>query len=105
MRRGSALRLLASPLIPVYAAGVWGKNAAYDSRLLRPRNLSQPVVGIGNLSVGGTGKTPMTMLLARLLEARGWRVDVLSRGYGRASDRVEPVDPDGITGRAVEEFG
>jgi tetraacyldisaccharide 4'-kinase len=46
---------------------------------------------VGNLSVGGAGKTPFVIALARALTERGWSVDVLSRGYGRASDAVERV--------------
>jgi tetraacyldisaccharide 4'-kinase len=56
------------------------------------RRLAWPVVSIGNLSVGGAGKTPFAIMLARALVARGWSVDVLSRGYGRASSAVEHVD-------------
>ena len=49
------------------------------------RRLRYPVISIGNLSTGGSGKTPLTIALARLLSARGVQVDVLSRGYGRRS--------------------
>jgi tetraacyldisaccharide 4'-kinase len=49
------------------------------------------VVSVGNLSVGGAGKTPFVIALARALTERGWSVDVLSRGYGRALDAVEQV--------------
>lgn len=105
MTRDSLLHLLAIPLAPLYAAGVWVKNAAYDARLLRPKTLSYPVLCVGNLSVGGAGKTPMVILLARLLSARGWQVDVLSRGYGRSSRRVERVHSRVEGGHAVEEFG
>lgn len=86
-------RLLAWPLSAAYAAGARLKNAAYGFRLANPRNLSWPVISVGNLSVGGTGKTPVVMLLAELMEARGWTTDVLSRGYGRTSARVLRVDP------------
>jgi tetraacyldisaccharide 4'-kinase len=53
------------------------------------------VVSVGNLSVGGSGKTPLTIRLAELLSADEFAVDVLSRGYGRASRAVERVDPAG----------
>jgi tetraacyldisaccharide 4'-kinase len=59
------------------------------------------VVSIGNLSVGGSGKTPLTIRLAELLSAEGLAVDVLSRGYGRSSRATEQVDP---LGRAAQ-FG
>lgn len=86
-----ALAPVAWPAVLLYAMGVRLKDAAYQLRLARPRQLSWPVISIGNLSVGGTGKTPLTLLLARLLQARGWSVDVLSRGYHRQSDQIARV--------------
>jgi tetraacyldisaccharide 4'-kinase len=90
-----------APLVPLYAAAVRAKNLAYERGWARPQRLTGPVVSIGNLSVGGSGKTPLTIRLAELLRARGIAVDVLSRGYGRRSDAVERVNPDG----SAEEFG
>ena len=105
MTRKSFVRRAVSPLLwPIvllYALGVRLKNAAYVYRWLKPQPLSWPVVSVGNLSVGGTGKTPVVMLLARLLAERGWSVDVLSRGYGRRSNSVDCVDPQG----SPAEFG
>jgi tetraacyldisaccharide 4'-kinase len=60
------------------------------------RTLGGPVVSIGNLSAGGSGKTPFVMLLGELLKARGIKFDVLSRGYGRKSRGVLLVDPAGL---------
>ena len=60
------------------------RNALYRRRLPAcTRHCSGPVVSIGNLSAGGSGKTPFVMLLGELLKARGLKFDVLSRGYGR----------------------
>lgn len=89
------------PFVLLYAMVVRFKNAAYHRRLLRPAHLSWPVLSVGNLSVGGTGKTPVALLLARLLSERGLAVDVLSRGYGRSSTATRKVDIKG----APEEFG
>ncbi|HKO11287.1 MAG TPA: tetraacyldisaccharide 4'-kinase [Acidobacteriaceae bacterium] len=83
------------PLVPVYAAAVGAKNLAYNHAWVRPQRLQAPVVSIGNLSVGGSGKTPLTIRLAELLRERGIAVDVLSRGYGRQSAQVARVDPHG----------
>ena len=83
------------PLVPLYAAAVAGKNQAYDRGWFRQQRLRAPVVSIGNLSVGGSGKTPLTIRLAELLRDRGVAVDVLSRGYGRHSHQVLRVDPAG----------
>lgn len=63
---------------------------------MRVRQLAGPVVSIGNLSTGGSGKTPFVMLLGELLKARGVKFDVLSRGYGRESRGVLLVDPAGL---------
>lgn len=102
---GNLLRYAVSPvswpLVLPYAVGVRLKNMAYDRHWLEPRRLTWPVISVGNLSVGGTGKTPMVLLLADRLQQRGWTVDVLSRGYGRSSQRVARVDPLGTP----EEFG
>lgn len=78
-----ALSPLAWPFVLLYAFVVRLKNAAFDFHLLKSRQLRWPVVSVGNISVGGSGKTPMVMLLTRLLEENGWFVNVLSRGYGR----------------------
>lgn len=71
------------------------RRALYDSKLLRASRLPRPVISIGNLSVGGSGKTPTVIHVARFLSARGWRVAILSRGYKRSG--TEPftiVDSD-----------
>jgi tetraacyldisaccharide 4'-kinase len=63
--------------------------------MLASRRLEQPVVSVGNLSTGGSGKTPFVIALGELLKARGIRFDVLSRGYGRKTRGVLTVEPDG----------
>jgi len=78
-----------------YGAGVRARNALYQRGALRTRALGGPVVSVGNLSVGGSGKTPFVLLLGRLLTERGIRFDVLSRGYGRQTKGVAVVDPAG----------
>ena len=93
-------RVLA-PLVPLYGAAVGARNLAYERGWLRASPLKGRVVSIGNLSVGGSGKTPLVIRLAQLLTERGVAVDVLSRGYGRRSDEVRCVTPEG----SAEEFG
>jgi tetraacyldisaccharide 4'-kinase len=97
------LRAAAWPLVPLFALGVAIKNSLYDHGLLRPQKLSWPVVSVGNLSVGGTGKTPFVRELARLLEQRGQQVDVLTRGHGRRGQQVEMVPSDGPAWRYGDE--
>jgi tetraacyldisaccharide 4'-kinase len=79
------------PLVPLYGAAQALESTAYARGWRRAERLRWPVVSVGNLSVGGAGKTPFVIALARALTERGWSVDVLSRGYGRASDAVERV--------------
>jgi len=67
------------------------------------RRLQWPVVSIGNLSTGGMGKTPLTVTLARELTARGFLVDVLSRGYGRQDRAPAKVRPDGTAAQFGDE--
>lgn len=90
-----------SMLSALFATGVRARNALYDRGTLRARHLQGPTISVGNLSVGGAGKTPFIMLLGGLLQARGIAFDVLSRGYGRASRGVAFVDPQG----SPREFG
>jgi len=90
-----------NPLSAIYAAVVGARNRLYDRRMLSARRLRGPVVSIGNVSVGGSGKTPFVILLGELLKARGIKFDVLSRGYGRKTRGVLLVDPGGSS----REFG
>ena len=85
-------RRLFLPLTPLYMAAVAAKNTAFDHGWAKARQLRRPVISVGNISVGGSGKTPFVIYLAKLLSQQGVRVDVLSRGYGRSSDAVERVD-------------
>lgn len=82
-------------LAPVYGMSVRIRNALYDHGTLPQGKLQGPVVSIGNLSVGGAGKTPFVLLLGELLKTRGVKFDVLSRGYGRKTRGVALVDPGG----------
>src|SRR5258708_39095989 len=59
------------------------RRRAYVSGWVRTERAGKPVVVIGNLTVGGTGKTPLTIWLARQLIAEGLKVGIVSRGYGR----------------------
>ncbi len=80
------------PLVPLYRAGVTLKNRLHDRRWVPIRRLTAPVISVGSLSAGGAGKTPVVLMLAKLLEQHHVRVDVLSRGYGRSSPAVEQVE-------------
>jgi tetraacyldisaccharide 4'-kinase len=90
-----------NPLSLIYGGVVRTRSALYDRGILRARRLQGAVVSVGNLSTGGSGKTPFVLLLGELLKARGIEFDVLSRGYGRRSKGVRLVDPAGLP----QEFG
>jgi tetraacyldisaccharide 4'-kinase len=85
-------------LVTIYGAGVRARNTLYDRGTLKQAVLEGPVISVGNLSVGGSGKTPFVLLLGGLLKARGIKFDVLSRGYGRRMRGVAQVDPAGSPG-------
>ena len=99
----SRTQALLMPLVPIYATALRAKNVAYDRSWIRSKRLAWPVVSVGNLSVGGAGKTPVVIRLAQLLTAQGHSVDVLSRGYGRNSQDIERVDADGSAARFGDE--
>jgi tetraacyldisaccharide 4'-kinase len=84
-----------NPLSALYGAIVKARNGLYDRGALKIRKLQGAVVSIGNLTVGGSGKTPFLITLGELLKERGVAFDVLSRGYGRRTKGVALVDPEG----------
>jgi len=77
-----ALRALLSPASMLFGSVVRGRNALYDRRLLPVRTPRLPALSVGNLTVGGTGKTPVASWLALQLQARGARPAIVMRGYG-----------------------
>ena len=84
-----------NPLTGIYGAATALRNTLFDRGILPTRRLERPVVSVGNLSVGGSGKTPFVIALGELLKARGIRFDVLSRGYRRKTRGVLVVEPNG----------
>lgn len=86
------VRMLLWPLSLLYGLVTHLRAWLYAQGILKQKRLNRPVISIGNLTVGGTGKTPMVIWLAERLLAEGTRVGILSRGYkGRAgtSDEIE----------------
>lgn len=97
-RRGWVDKLIVALLVPfalVYSVVMRIRGYLYCRGIMTSSTLGVPVISVGNLSVGGTGKTPLTVLIARLLLARGKRVVVLSRGYGGAGGSAVRIVSDG----------
>lgn len=92
-RRGGWIELLRAPAL-VFGLIARLRGAAYDLGVARAHRLDVPVISVGNLSVGGTGKTPMVVWLARKLLRRGLRPGILSRGFGPSTGRAG----DGVRG-------
>jgi tetraacyldisaccharide 4'-kinase len=90
-----------NPLSSIFGLGVTIRNTLYDRGVFKAHKLRGPVISIGNISVGGSGKTPFVIALGELLIRRGIQFDVLSRGYGRKTRGVALVDRSG----SPEEFG
>lgn len=81
------------PMSWLYATAVWIRNMLYDDHILRSTKVNIPTICVGNLAVGGTGKTPMTEYLISLL-SKNYRVAVLSRGYGRKTHGFRIAQPE-----------
>src|SRR5262249_52302095 len=85
-----------NPLSAFYGAITDVRNSFYDRGVFKAHSLKYPVISIGNLSIGGSGKTPFVIKLGKLLLEHGLAIDVLSRGYRRRTKGVLQVDPGGI---------
>jgi tetraacyldisaccharide 4'-kinase len=103
-----AQRLARAPLVPcawLYGAGAWLARAARERGWLARRRLPLRVVSIGNLLVGGTGKTPFAAWLATALARRGCKVALASRGYGRRGREPVHIVSDGRYVRGSAQSG
>ncbi|MDF1591691.1 MAG: tetraacyldisaccharide 4'-kinase [Desulfobacterales bacterium] len=87
--------LLLYLLSRLYAAALKGRQVLYRRHLLKTKKLPCRVVSIGNITVGGTGKTPMTVYVARLVQQLGYKVAVISRGYKGGAEKNGGIVSDG----------
>jgi len=100
------LGLALAPAAWAYRAGALGREMAYARGWLARGRLACPVVSVGNLTVGGTGKTPAVEMVARWLAGEGHRVAIVSRGYGRRPQApVELVSDGGAPRLSAERAG
>ncbi|MGB5529135.1 MAG: tetraacyldisaccharide 4'-kinase [Ignavibacteriaceae bacterium] len=79
------LRVILYPFIPVYAFIIWLRNFLFDKNIIKSKRVNAKVFSVGNISLGGSGKTPVSIYLTNLLKSKGCKVGVISRGYGRKS--------------------
>ncbi len=87
--------ILLYPASLVFAAAAAVRRTAYRGGLLRPARLPVPVIVIGNITAGGTGKTPLTIWLAEFLRGHGRHPGIVCRGYGGGARAPRGVPPDG----------
>ena len=92
--RITPLHLILFPLGWLFRALVALRRALYRGRILSGTKLAVPVIVVGNISAGGTGKTPLTLALAQQLADRGWHPLIVSRGHGGSAQQPQHVTPD-----------
>lgn len=98
-------RALTVPLATVYYCATRFRNLLYDKNIFPVHRVKKSVVSVGNLTVGGTGKTPFTDFLIRLAKQRGLRPVVLSRGYGGKTKGVARIPSEGKKSELASKFG
>ena len=87
-------KILYPILIPIswlYGFIIWLRNKLYDKKWIKSYSFSKPIISIGNITTGGTGKTPLVIYLAQLIIKNGKRPGIISRGYGRKSKGLKIV--------------
>src|SRR6202008_3294122 len=92
--RFTPVSALLSPLSLLFRAAVALRRSAYATRVAAVHRLPVPVIVVGNVTAGGTGKTPVVLWLAHHLRQRGYRPGIVSRGYGGTVTAPRRVTPD-----------
>jgi tetraacyldisaccharide 4'-kinase len=90
------LKIILYPLVPVYLLAIKLRNLFFDKNIFKSREVKAKIISVGNITVGGSGKTPLVIYLAGLLNNSNRKVGVLSRGYGRKSSGYKLIS-DGKT--------
>lgn len=96
------VRFLLFPFSILYGLGVILRNLAFDLGIFKSHKFEIPVISVGNLSVGGSGKSPMTEYLVRLLKDK-YKIATLSRGYGRKTSGFLYVDTNSLSSESGDE--
>ena len=85
-----------SPLARLYGVAMKARRDLYRRGLVRVREIDVPIISVGNLTIGGTGKTPLVEWVADRLAAANRRVCILTRGYGRANPKQRVIVSNGV---------
>jgi tetraacyldisaccharide 4'-kinase len=97
------LTYLLAPLAGLFLAAVSLRRLLYQTHIVRSERMPVPVIVVGNISVGGTGKTPLVLWLATRLRAAGYRPGIISRGYGGTARGPQAVLKDSDAAHAGDE--
>jgi tetraacyldisaccharide 4'-kinase len=99
------LKIILYPLILVYWFVINIRNFLFDKHIFKSKQVNAKVISVGNITVGGSGKTPLVIYISDLLKANGRKVGVLSRGYGRQSRGYKLVSDGNSIFTSVRESG
>ena len=94
--------MLLFPISLIYWGVVWLRNLAYNAGIFKSEKFHIPVISVGNLAAGGTGKSPMTEYLVRLLKEQ-YKIATLSRGYGRKTKGFLEVEKNSTSEQTGDE--
>ncbi|MGH8729927.1 MAG: tetraacyldisaccharide 4'-kinase [Burkholderiales bacterium] len=92
-RSPNALTWLLFPFSLLFRGAVALRRLLYRAQVLRVQRLSLPIIVVGNITVGGTGKTPLVIALARRLRGLGWNPGIVSRGHGTKNEAPREINP------------
>jgi len=95
INRYSVIKIIATAISWPYLLIINLRNWLYDKKIIAVEKLPCPVISVGNITVGGTGKTPCVIMLARLLQSKGFKPAILSRGYGGKNTKSVNIVSDG----------
>jgi tetraacyldisaccharide 4'-kinase len=99
------LKIILLPTVPLYAFIIWARNYLFEKKIFKSIKVNADVISVGNVTIGGSGKTPVTIYMTELLKQKGIKVGVLSRGYGRKSSGFILVSDGNEIFSTVDESG
>lgn len=100
-----SLKIILTPFVLLYGFIILIRNLFFDKAVFKSEKVNAQVISVGNITVGGSGKTPLVIYVTNLLKSSGYKVGVLSRGYGRRSSGYKLVSKGEEILTSVEECG